>query len=82
MKEQFKFEYSITDNHGLPDGQTEGTWHIYYSDLMGDQSIVKMAIQSQFPDDWEVKLYDEDGTELNDESSHGLFVAYEGGIPV
>jgi len=82
MNDKFKFEYAINDKPGLPDGQVDGTWHIYYSDLMSAQDIVKIAIQKQFPSDWEVKLYNEDGTELHEDSSHGLFGAYEGGVPV
>ena len=62
---------------------TEGTWHIYESDLCGDHSIVKKAIEGEFcDDDVEVKLYQENGKQINGDESHGLFVAYQGGVPV
>jgi len=46
-----------------------------------EQSIVKSAIELQFNYGTEVKLYNENGTELSEEATHGIFVAYEHGIP-
>jgi len=65
----------------------EGTWHITESDLWSDQYIVQKALEMQFSNDikkpeYGVKLYRENGLELTSECSHGVFVAYRGGVPV
>ena len=81
MKNKFNFEFNFTETKD--DVLTEGTWHIYESDLCGDHSIVKKAIEGEFcDDDVEVKLYQENGKQINGDESHGLFVAYQGGVPV
>jgi len=79
MKNRFNLEFNFTETDN--DVLTEGTWHIYESDLCGDHSIVKHAIEHEFCDDVEVKLYNENGTELSCDATHGIFVAYNGGIP-
>ena len=79
MKNRFNLEFNFTETDN--DVLTEGTWHIYESDLCGDHSIVKQAIEGEFCDDVEVKLYNENGTELSGDATHGIFVAYNGGIP-
>ena len=46
MKNKFNFEFNFTETKD--DVLTEGTWHIYESDLCGDHSIVKQAIEGEF----------------------------------
>ena len=82
-KYKFNFEFIVDHSPGLPDGDPQGTWHITESDMRSgsEQSIVKSAIELQFNYGTEVKLYNENGTELSEEATHGTFVAYEHGIP-
>jgi hypothetical protein len=81
---RFNFEFEIDKDS---EDMIEGTWHITESDLVHEQDIVKTALESQFSDAdmidrYEVKLYRENGMELTSDCSHGVFVAYRGGIPV
>ena len=82
-KYKLNFEFTVDHRPGLPDGDPQGTWHITESDMRSgsEQSIVKSAIELQFNYGTEVKLYNENGTELSEEATHGTFVAYEHGIP-